>query len=65
MTKYHEPDDAKAYVKRIRNATKRQFAREYLEYLSGWRCEAPLRPDNLSVMACQAVRLALHDLVPQ
>ena len=57
---------AESYIRRIRNVSKRAYAEAYLRWLRAGRPEhqEPLRPNNLSYMAAQAVRLELYDLVP-
>ena len=59
-------NSAELYIKRIHNISKREYARAYLQWLRAGRPEhrEPLRPNNLSYMAAQAVRLELYDLVP-
>lgn len=54
---------AESYVRRIRNVSKRAYAEVYLQWLRAGRSgQEPLRPNNLSYMAAQAVRLELYDL---
>ena len=57
-------NSAESYVRRIRNVSKRYYAEAYLRWLRAGRLahREPLRPNNLSCMAAQAVRLELYDL---
>lgn len=59
-------DNAAAkYEASLRSALKRAYAAEYGKWLrSGQHGPEPRRPDALSYMAAQAVRLNLHDLYP-
>lgn len=49
------------YVRRIRNAAKREYADAYLRALAFHEPE-PARPEGLSVMGAQAVRMNLREL---
>jgi hypothetical protein len=52
--------DAANYIKQIRNITKRTYAQTFHGWmLGGCRTVEPRRPDGLSHMAAQAVRLTL------
>lgn len=49
------------YINRIRNESKKQYARQYFDWLaSGEQGTEPDRPTTLSAMAAQAVRIDLH-----
>jgi len=50
---------AQTYVRRIKNALKRDYAQAYLNFLRGDASE-PFVPTKLSVMAAQAVRMHLN-----
>jgi hypothetical protein len=58
----YTPPVARDYVKRIRNAAKRQYAGRYLDYLMG---NAPEPDRECSYMAAQAVRFDLHAIMAQ
>lgn len=59
MTREEEQD---RYVKAIRNPSKRLYAERYLAWMRGPRsCAEPLRPEWLSYMAAQAVRIELKN----
>jgi hypothetical protein len=49
------------YIRRIRNALKREYAWQYLAYLLGNRTE-PDGPTEIAYMARQGVRLQLQEL---
>ena len=51
---------AQAYIRRIRNAAKRDYATRYWAWLSR-AGPHPDEPEELSYMAAQAVRLQLHE----
>jgi len=51
------------YVRAIRNKAKRAYADKYLTwYLAGEHGEPPERPEDLSVMGAQSVRLHIENL---
>jgi hypothetical protein len=54
--------DPDSYVARIRNQPKQSYAREYLAWKRGYRLTEPERPDSLSYMGAQAVRLQLDPM---
>ena len=60
MKSYGSPklDRAWRYIRRIRNFDKREYAIRYLDELRG--IGPAVEPRELSLMACQAVRLQLH-----
>lgn len=49
------------YCRSIRNYDKRKYAWAYRDFLRCYTTEAPPRPDNLSVMAAQAVEMRLRE----
>ena len=51
---------ARAYIGRIRNRDKKEYAIRYFNYLVGFSHEP--EPANLSTMGAQAVRMQLHDI---
>ncbi len=51
------------YIRRIRNAAKRQYAIDYLNAFYAGTVQ-PERPENLSFMAAQGVRLTLAGMIP-
>jgi hypothetical protein len=57
-------ENNQSYIKSLRSAAKRAYAKEYLEFLKAGEPEGkePGR-GTLSYMAAQAVRLQLHELV--
>lgn len=61
MTHPNEPKVFQ-YVKRIRNAAKRQYAYSYALYALRYKAELPA-PDGLTSMGAQAVRLAIKDIL--
>jgi len=50
--------EMRRYVKQIRNASKKRYAKQYLAFLSGNRASEPEMPE-LAYMAKQGVRMAL------
>lgn len=56
--------DGERYIRRIRNYDKRRYAWAYRDYLRAFTTAEPPRPESLSVMAAQAVRLELKSLLP-
>lgn len=64
---------AKAYVRAIKNATKKAYAQSYLLWLcKEWRdhftgepCAAPTAPAGMSYMVAQAVRMNMRELMPE
>lgn len=48
------------YIKGIRNAEKKQYAKDYYKYLHERKGEPP--ETNLSYMAAQAVRMNIEEL---
>ena len=61
MTRREQRIAAERYIYRMRNRDKREYALRYFNYLAGFSREP--EPANLSVMAAQAVRMRLHDIV--
>jgi hypothetical protein len=59
---HYTPPIARTYVKRIRNAAKRQYASDYLTYLMG-RGPEPLA--KCSTLAAQAVRMNLDSIMAE
>jgi len=55
------PTAAWGYVRRIKNAAKKEYAEKYFDYCDGNGPE-PERPKNLSYMGAQAVRIHLSNL---
>lgn len=60
------PENAKTramrYAQRIRNKAKRQYAVDWLAHLDVGSADPPAHP-NLSVMAAQAVRMQLYEML--
>ena len=56
--------DARAYVDSLRNRAKADYAHAFADFLLGYGQEPDSRTFELSVMGAQAVRLALHDIIP-
>ena len=58
-------DKARKYLGKIRNALKRSYGRCYLRWIEEGRQEGkePPKPENLSLMATQAVRMRLEELL--
>ncbi|HEU5407205.1 MAG TPA: hypothetical protein VFU48_05525 [Nitrospira sp.] len=56
--------DPRNYIDKIRNPLKRSYAASYYDYLRNGGDE-PTRPEGLSYMAAQAVRLELGSLYRQ
>jgi hypothetical protein len=56
-------DPAYAWMRRIRNLAKRDYAERYLGWTLGIYKAEPERPASLSYMAAQAVRLRLSELL--
>ena len=50
------------YARSCRNRVKRQYAEDYADYLDGFTEQEPSRPETLSYMGAQAVRLSLADI---
>lgn len=55
----------KSYIKNIKNSAKRAYAEEYIKYLLDINPnkQPPKRPEALSYMAGQAVRMTLTELI--
>jgi hypothetical protein len=53
------------YISRIRNKRKQEYARKYLAWYDKARLNRDTcpEPDGLGVMAAQAVRMRIHQLV--
>ena len=58
---------ASRYIESIRNASKKQYARDYYQWIrSGRTGDSPERPvDKLSYMGAQAVRMTLDKILPE
>lgn len=54
---------AREYVDRIRNPEKQLYASEYLDFVIGKRGSTKPKGARLSVMAAQAVRMNIHDIL--
>ena len=54
---------AEPYIRRIRNATKRQYALDYINAFYAGTVQ-PDRPQDLSFMAAQGVRMNLCGMIP-
>ena len=55
---------AQAYVRKIRNASKRAYAETCLQwFVGGERGDVPERPAGLSVMGAQAARMRLREII--
>jgi hypothetical protein len=65
LAEYSSDSVAKAqqYVKSTRNASKKKYAEQYLQWKLG-RGPEPERPNDLSVMAAQAVEMTLNSILP-
>ena len=57
-------EQARSYVRKIKNTSKRAYAQCYLEFLLGKRRDAPLHGTfSIGMMATQAVRMHLTELL--
>lgn len=54
---------ANAYVLRIRNQRKREYAAAYLGYRAGLLGHSPQPPKDIAYMAAQGVRLQLDKIL--
>ena len=61
-TLYRDP--AQQYIQKIRSKPKREYAEAYYWFLYRPDQSEPVRPNNLSPMAAQAVRIELRRLIP-
>jgi hypothetical protein len=52
-------EEAAKYMRRIRNAAKADYARDYWSYVRGQRCAPEAETYGLSYMGAQAVRMNL------
>ena len=59
----HVREQADPYIRRIRNEVKRQYALDYLNAFYAGTVQ-PERPENLSFMAAQGVRMNLCGMIP-
>lgn len=55
-------EQAQQYIRAIRSVPKRQYAESYFRHLTTGTA-SPERPENLSYMAAQAVRLELSGML--